>query len=213
MATIIGIAGPSCTGKTTLLNLVDLNRDMFKYPVHISPDLKDMTWEDILATSKNFTEYEEIYADKEYLLVFCSRLLSKYKELLSQYRSSLPEDSIAFIDFTHMDLMIYMNLHFWYHYPSHELLTDLVDQTMSLKGCLDHIYVTQPDDILFDPTKVKKSLRQRAADFKRNRRLEVQYYDIFSDLPNISRLTSSADTSLIMLVEDLKNRYGVIKDV
>lgn len=213
MAVIVGIAGPSCTGKTTLLNLVNLNRDKFNRPIQISPDLKDVTWKDILDTTKNFTEYDEIYADKEYLLIFCGRLLTKYKELLEFYRSSLDDNCIAIVDFSHLDLLIYMNLHFWYHYPSQELLAEIVDQVMEMRGKLDRIYVTQADDVLYDPIKSKKSLRQRASDFKRNRRLELQYYELFSDLPVVSRLASSADTSLNMLIEDLNSRYGVINNV
>lgn len=209
---IVGISGPSSTGKTTLARLVESNESSFNVPLHVSRDLKDVTWEDILATTKNFTQYDEIYADKDYLLVFCHRVLSKYKDFISKVRYEAPDESVAIVDTTHLDLLIYTYLQFWYHYPSFDVLTDLVTQIMQMDGCLNHIYMTQAYDSMYDPLK-SKTLRQRSADFKRNRGLELMTYELFSRLPSVTKLSYSSETSLPMILRDLGERYGVIKDV
>ena len=209
MATIVGISGPSCTGKTTLAGLLS-SRFNNNPDVVVLEDFKDEVWRD-LVSSTSFSQFEEVYSDRDYLMMYCSKCIIRYKSLIKEYKGA-PEEITVIMDGTHIDLLIYMMLQFWYHYPSHELLGQLVSDTLALRDMIDVIYMTKEDDERYDPTK-SKSLRQRMTDFKRSRSLEVSYYDMFGKLNNVVLLSADVSLGEYEVVNDLISKGYVREEV
>jgi adenylate kinase family enzyme len=195
-AKVIGISGPSCTGKSTLARLLG-HHYQDDSRVYVEPDVKDQVWEDLTSVS-SFSRFNEVYEDKDYLLLYCGRLLGQFKSILDR-ADTLPDGHVLIVDFSPEDLVIYMNLHFWYHYPSQEVLTSLVKETLELRERVHFSLLMEADDEKFDPEK-NKSLRQRLVDFRRNRFLELSFYKMISYCPKLRPVGTNADEALLRAI-------------
>lgn len=202
MAHLIGIAGPSCTGKTRLVDKLReelMNSDINKNNYYIVGDIKDKVWKDLVDTT-SVSQWEEIYYDKELLLMFSYRIVEAYESIITEMKGSTFDFCI--IDGTYIDLLIYLQLQFWFHYPSNDLLAGILSRTLMLKDKIDKIYMTVADDSAFDYE--AKDLRQKMSDFRRNRSIELLYYDIYRDLPVVETISSPVDLNVSDIVEYLK---------
>jgi len=209
MSILIGIAGPSCTGKTKLMeSLKDNCSKVFpNSKLYFSEDIKDYTWNKLVEET-SLSQWEEVYADKDYLLMYCFRMISEYEKLLESLRES--DYDYCFIDTTYLDLLIYCQLHFWYHYPSYDLLTEMVNRILDLKDKIDIIYMTVADDVVYKPE--TKDLRQRMSDFKNNRSIELKYYSIYRDLPNVVSVSTNVKDSTEMIIPDIFGRFCIKRE-
>lgn len=200
MAILIGIAGPSCTGKTRLVSLLEeeLGKSSInKMNYQIINDAREAAWKELVDSGK-VSQWEEIYNDKELLLMFCYKMLDIYEQTIRELKSSTFDFCI--IDGTYIDILIYLQLQFWYHFPSAGLLSDLVSKTISLHGIIDKVYMTVPDS---NYDYESKDLRQKMSDFRRNRKLECQFYDIYRNLPEVATIESPVDTSVKSIMDFL----------
>lgn len=196
MAKLIGISGPSCTGKTEICNIIKM---LNLKDVYVTNDVKDDVWNKMV-NETSFSQWEEVYNDKDYLLLYCYRMVSEYKDLLRKLKSR--EDvKYCIIDTTYIDLLIYTQLQFWYHYPSAELLSSIVSDILSLQDKLDIIYMTEADDEIFEHK--DKDLRQKMTDFKRNRGLELSFYSIYRNLPTVKTVDINAIEAANFITKDL----------
>lgn len=209
---IVGIAGPSLSGKTTLAQYIKNRSSEFARPIIVSDDLKDVAWENLVKEARYFTAYEEVYNDKDYLLIYCGRLLSLYESVIEGYRMTNPDD-LVILDYTYLDYLVYMYLHFWFHYPSQELLTTSVMKAYSLQNSLDHIYVVLPDDETYPPDKLSITRRQSNTDFRRNRQLEIVTYDLLtrSNQRDVTILGRTTEESFEILQKDIMSRFGGVE--
>lgn len=194
---IVSISGPSLTGKSTLIKLLQLRLDK---QAEFIPDVRDTVYEELIATGI-FREFAEIAKDRDYLLIYIMKMVERYKQNLE----NAEKDRLYIVDGSHLDLMIYSMLHLWYHYPTKGLQEECLHGLLEVRGLVDHIYMTKENDTNF-PLKYAGS-RAYSTSFTKCRKTEVYYYDIFSDSNKVTVLPSN----LVMecdhfIVEDLKNR-------
>lgn len=204
MAYLVGISGPSCTGKSKLIELLDMQlqeSQINKMSYYVARDIKDKVWND-LVSSTSISQWEEVYNDSDILLMYCFKMLKAYEEVVNELKNSTFDFCI--IDTTYIDLLIYFQLHFWFHYPVGDLLSEMVERTLSLQDSIDKIFMTVTDDENFDYE--QKDLRQRMSDFRRNRRIEKLYYDIYRRLPNVESISSPVEFSVSHIVDVLKRK-------
>lgn len=198
--TFIALSGPSHTGKTTLMSFLS-ERLRDHSSIVFERDVHDVVWNSLCATGI-FKDFYEITDDRDYLYIYISRMIEHYKSLFSKYEN---HGGIVFLDGSHLDLLIYSMLNLWYHYPTKELQEVEMSKLLSLRDNVSLIYMTVADDESYPAS--SKSARVRNTTFKRNRALELTYYDIFREASRVVSIpTTSLGESEIFIVEDMKKR-------
>lgn len=195
---LIGIAGPLSTGKSTLVSL--LKQELPIDAIVIS-DIHDTVFE-IVANVGEFCNFKEIYKDRDYLLTYYLKLVNYYVEVVNTWRNY---PGIVLIDGTHIDLLIYGMLSLWYHKPIKGILEGSIKSLLEVKEDLSIIYMTIPND---ENYKIDTSnIRRSSVGFRRNRNTELHYYDIFRDLPSVITLPSSSVLDCDrFIIDDLKSK-------
>ena len=195
---LCGISGPLATGKTTLVSILESSLPIDTIIIH---DLHDKVFGDLVA-SELFTEFYEVSKDRDYLLIYISRLVTYYTEMIEAYKDY---PGLVLFDGTHIDLMIYSMLNLWYHYPTSGYQESIMHKLLESSKSLDVIYMTNADDENYPITKLGS--RRYCTAFKRHRLTELYYYDIFRDN---SRVVSLPDKSVMncdrFILDDLKSR-------
>lgn len=195
---ICGISGPLASGKSTLVSLLEPQLPINTIFIH---DIHDKVYNNMV-DSGNFSEFKEISADRDYLLIYYGRVINYYTDMINSYKDY---PGLVIIDGTYIDLLIYGMLNLWYHYPTKDLLEGMVHQLLEHRDSIDIIYMTQPDDANYPLTELGR--RRYNTSFKRCRRTETYYYDIFREN---KRVVSLPETSVLncdrFVIEDLKSR-------
>lgn len=195
---IVGIAGPLGTGKSTLISLIQT-----ELPVDtiIVKDIHDAVYSQI-EISKDFRDWSEITKDRDYFLIYVNRVVNYFCEMVDAYKD-YPE--LVIFDGTTYDLLIYSMLNLWYHYPTRGFQEEMVHKLLAYRDIFDVIYMTRAND--FDFPLDKKTKRQYNTGFLKNRKTEIGYYDIFRELPKVVSLPSSTILECDkFLIDDLKSR-------
>lgn len=171
MAVFVSISGPSVSGKSTLHTMVASRLQDCKDTVIVT-DLHDDVWKS-LCDRGIFQEFTEITVDRDYLLMYTSKVVDHYANIINEYKD---KDVLVLLDGCHIDILIYSMLNLWYHYPAKEYMEQVVDKILSLKDYVSLVYMTRASS---DVNNVPRaSIRCRMTSFKRNRRLELSYYDM-----------------------------------
>lgn len=195
---IVGISGPSSTGKSTLVNLMT---SQLPIETIVIRDLHDKVFEEV-AIQGSFHNFKEIYKDRDFLLIYYTRLVNYYLEVLNTWDTY---DGLVVVDGTHVDLLIYGMLSLWYHKPIRGLLEGVVNSLLQVKNKMSLMYMTLPNDEGYPVDSSNE--RRYSTGFRRNRELELHYYEIFRDLPHVISLPSSSvldcDT---FIIDDLKSK-------
>lgn len=195
---LIGISGPSFTGKTTLSNLL-----LQSLPIDsvIIPDFHEKVYGDLVSEGI-FTEFREIQKDRDYLLIYTNRVIDFYIDMLDAYKNY---PGLVVFDGTYIDLLIYSMLSLWYHYNTNELVESMLDRLLGRKFDIPLTYMTLADDANY-PLRNWTNRRFNTS-FRRCRKTELHYYDIFRDLNSVVTLPSSSVASCdYFIIEDLKSR-------
>lgn len=178
---IVSISGPSLTGKSRLISLLK----------SILPTDKCVYGEDLFKEVFNeyvvrheFGTYEDILKDRDFLFMACNKLIEAYEERLEEYKNT---DKLVILDGCYIDYWIFMELNLKYNYPLIEYHTKLVQSMLESRKLITHVFMTTPNDELYKPNPGDgKSVSKQM--FKRLRPMEVLYYDLFRDYPNITSL-------------------------
>lgn len=195
---LCGISGPSFTGKTTLARLLAQSLPL---DTIVIPDYHEVVYQD-LVQSGIFSEFQEIHKDRDYLLIYISRVIAYYKEMIEAYRDY---PGLVIFDGTHIDLLIYSMLQLWYHYPTQELQENLMHDLLKLKDEISIIYMTSADDASYPI--LQWTRRRYNTSFRKCRKTELYYYDIFRDLNHVVPLPSTSLPECEYFIrEDLSSR-------
>lgn len=205
-AKFISISGPSHTGKTTLISL--LSEGLRGYAnVSFEQDMHEVVWNS-LCDRGIFKEFHEITEDRDYLYLYISNLIDQYR-FLTHEKYQGEDDLLVVLDGCHLDLLIYSMLNLWYHYPTKELQEVDMNKLLSMKDIVSTIFMLRADDESFPVS--RKSTRERVTTFKRNRNLELTYYDIFRESNRVVDVpTTSLGEAEVFIVNELKSR-GLIE--
>lgn len=171
MTRFISISGPSSTGKSTLVR--ELRAQFPSSSVKTCSDFHEVTWKEFLNTGK-FKEFTEIQNDSEYLCIYILRLIKDYESLLSTLKDS--KYDLVILDGCWLDLFVYTNLQMWYSSFVREVQEDILMRICRQSSDIDKIYITKADDEKY-PTLVHDR-RSHMVNFHRNRKLELQYYEL-----------------------------------
>lgn len=195
---LCGISGPSFTGKTTLARLVSQSLPL---DAIVIPDFHEKVYQD-LVDEGIFSDFQEIYKDRDFLLIYIGRVISFYKEMVESYKDY---PGLVIFDGTHVDILIYSMLQLWYHYPTQELQESFMHDLLELKDALSFIYMTVPDDDNYSI--VQWTRRRYNTSFRKCRKTELYYYDMFRDLRRVISLPSSSIPDCeYFILEDLTSR-------
>jgi len=195
---LIGIAGPIATGKSTLADLL-----IPTLPIDsiIIRDIYDAAYDKLIEDGQ-FTEFKEITKDRDYFLIYVYRVVDYLCNMVDAYKDY---PGLVIFDGTTYDLLIYSMLNLWYHYPSRGLQEEMIERLLKYRDAFDVIYMTNADDSNFSLE--KKTKRQYNTGFFKNRATELAYYDIFRELPKIVTLPSTSVLSCEeFILEDLRSR-------
>lgn len=196
---IVGISGPSFSGKTTLARLLSSSLPI---DAVVLPDFYETVYNELLE-SRVFQTFQEIQKDRDYLLTYVGRVVKFYEEMLDAYREY---PGLVVCDGTHLDILIYSMLSLWYHYPAREVQEQLMQRVLALKDRVSVIYMTIADDDNY-PILSWDRRRYNTSFFRKCRKTELMYYDVFRDNCNVITLPSSAiSTCEHFIIEDLKSR-------
>lgn len=197
MAKFIAISGPSASGKTSLINELSLRLDMSN--VVVLPDVFETVWNDLVAKGY-FSEYDEINRDPEFLCVYLQRVIDYYKNSIEMYKSS---DKLILMDSSWIDISIYSVINMWYIHILKEVQENLLHQLSVYDRSLDKVYLTVNDDS--KQTNLKYRSPFKRYNIKYNRPLEIQYYELSSNLNHTEVLPSSDVTECAtFIIEDLR---------
>lgn len=197
MAKFIAISGPSASGKTSLINELSLRLDMSN--VVVLPDVFETVWNDLVAKGY-FSEYDEINRDPEFLCVYVQRVIDYYKNSIEMYKSS---DKLILMDSSWIDISIYSVINMWYIHILKEVQENLLHQLSVYDRSLDKVYLTVNDDS--KQTNLKYRSPFKRYNIKYNRPLEIQYYELSSNLNHTEVLPSSDVTECAtFIIEDLR---------
>ena len=197
MAKFIAISGPSASGKTSLINELSLRLDMSN--VVVLPDVFETVWNDLVAKGY-FSEYDEINRDPEFLCVYVQRVIDYYKNSIERYKSS---DKLILMDSSWIDISIYSMINMWYIHILKEVQENLLRQLSVYDSSLDKVYLTVNDDS--KQTNLKYRSPFKRYNIKYNRPLEIQYYELSSNLNHTEVLPSSDVTECAtFIIEDLR---------
>lgn len=197
MAKFVAIAGPSSTGKTTLVEYLstypELSRAVF------SPDLYETVWKSLVEQG-HFSEFVEVSSDSEYLSIYILKLLEYYENYINTHKDS---DKLIILDGCWLDLSIYALINMWYTRPIRGVQEEILAKINRLNDTVSRIYLTESD-----PTKHTKDIRYapfRMPNAKLNRELELLYYQMSHNLMHTRVLPSSdlAESSLF-IIDDLR---------
>lgn len=193
-----GISGPQATGKSTLISLLEPELPLDTIIIH---DLHDKVYED-MKTIAGFNGFKEISKDRDYLLIYYGRLVEYYTDMIKAYKDY---PGLVLFDGTHIDLLIYGMLNLWYHYPTQGVQEKLVHELLSVKKAMSVIYMTEADDMNYKLDRIGD--RRYTTGFLKNRKTEIEYYEIFRDLPMVKTLPSTTVLECDkFIINDLKSR-------
>lgn len=187
MPTYIAISGPCHSGKTTLMNLLR-GRYTDDHNVQFINDLHDDTWCD-LVDKGSFGRFEEVYSDRDYLLLYCTQVIDRYIKIFKDY-DKINDDTLVVLDGSYIDYLIYTILHLWYHYPSVEIQERMILKLLGTVGKVSKIFMVYADDDRYPVDSHTTTLRQRMANFKRNRKVELSLYDTYRSNSEVVNCTS-----------------------
>lgn len=194
---IISISGPCMTGKTTIINLL---KDRLPKDTVYQEDLFKIVWEEF--HSKGFEYFSEVAKDRDFTIMYISKLVESYVKMIKELDDS---DKLIVLENCHLDYLIYAQLNSWYHYPLGAFLEDTISKLMSTARFTNRVYITTADDEGFPLTKSTiiecKTIK---AYFKRNRKLEKQFYDIYRNFTNVVTLPSNPLECDTVILDDLK---------
>lgn len=197
MAKFVAISGASASGKTSLVDELSQYPELSK--AVFLPDVFETVWND-LVDGGHFSEYDEINKDPEFLCVYIQRVIDQYKSSIEEYKY---QDKLVIMDSSWVDISIYSIVNMWYVHILKELQESLLKQLASYPIEIDKIYITVNDDTKLKKEKYRSPFRRY--NIKYNRPLEIQYYELYSNLKHAETLPSSDTTECAMfIIEDLK---------
>lgn len=206
MPTFISISGPSHTGKTTLMSF--LSERLRGYDnILFEHDMHEVVWNS-LCSRGIFKEFHEITEDRDYLYLYISNLIDHYR-FLSHEKYKGEDNLLVILDGCHLDLLIYSMLNLWYHYPTKELQEVEMHKLLDMRDAVSLIFMTRADDSAYPIS--QRSTRERVTTFKRNRALELTYYDIFRESNRVVDIpTYSLGEAEEFIVSELEKK-GLLK--
>jgi len=183
MSKFIGISGPTCTYKSTIHALLKKVLPTDPKIVYLD-DIHDTVWNN-LVKSGVFFNYQELTSDRDYLLMYISKLIDYYASQIEKYKYT---DNIVIMDGCIVDILVYSMLNTWYHYPVKEYTEKLMEKLLKYMDYIDNVFITIPDKN--NEEKLQYSRRAQQTAFKKNRPLECSYYNIAGGLRICTKLTS-----------------------
>lgn len=199
MATFISVSGPSLTGKTSLINALSTHK-AFSGAV-FSPDFHEVVWNELVENGY-FTTWKELTSDSEYLCVYIIRLVDYYKKYIDRYKDT---DKLVILDGCWVDLIIYTMMSLWYKRSISEVQEDIMRRVSSLEKNISRFYFTRFDERLSEKS-TKGDIKNKIANLKSNRSLEMRYYEMFENIGGAINLPSSDITeSSMFIIDDLSN--------
>lgn len=181
-ATFIALSGPSYSGKSTIME--NIRKLDHASALHKLPDMKDVVWQNLVDTGI-FKNFNEITKDSDYLLIYIGRMVNWYVSMYEKY-NRLEGNHIVIYDGCHIDLLIYSMLNLWYHYPVKEIQEAEVRRILDTKEFVSLIYMCKADDGEYPVN--YHNLRDSRTAFRKNRKLELDYYEMFSESSRVVKL-------------------------
>lgn len=197
LARFISISGPAASGKTTLVQ--SLRRFPELRNAIITDDMHEAVWTSLVDRGI-FYDFTEIDTDSDYLCCYIMQVIDYYKELLAKYEN---ENNLVILDGCWLDLSIYAAINMWYVRAIKEVQETILDTIFHYDDRISRIYVTRADDITY-PFK-SHDIRSSITNLKKNRRLELNYYEVAANLKNAVLLPSNdTSKSSASILNDLK---------
>lgn len=199
MSKFIAISGPAVTGKTSLVDELRNSLKEYKNIVY-GPDIKETVWRE-LVDSGYFKEFSEIDTDREYMCIYLIRLIKFYEEeLIGKYAY---EDKLVILDGSWVDLLTYATLQMYYNSFIIEVQTKIFSDILALSNTIDQIYLTVADEEKYPVN--YKGMRCNIVNFKKNRPLELKYYEMARQYKRVTQLpTLEIKDSRDYIITDLK---------
>lgn len=198
MARIISISGSSASGKTSIFQELKSRKEL-ENAVFI-PDIFKTVWS-YLVDGGYFSEYDDISKDTDFLCVFIQRIINHYKENIDYLADS---DKLVIIENCWIDVAIYSIINMWYTHIVKEVQESLLTQLSIYDSKISKVYVTSYDEELQKVSNYRCPFRRY--NVKHNRKLELSYYRLASNLKGVETLpTSDRCEAVDYIIEDLRN--------
>ena len=202
MAKFISISGPSTTGKSSIINALSTYPE-FSDTIFV-PAMNDKVWSDLVAQNI-FSEFTEVDTDSEYLCAYIFKMIEYYNNCIDTYKDT---DKLVIFDGCWLDLSIYSILNLWYMRAIKPLQEEILSETTKYDEKISRIYVTKAEDEKFPVAKYY--IRGKISSFRKNRPLEMRFYDVAKHLKNSTPLPSSSTTEASMFILDDLKKLGYI---
>lgn len=193
---IISISGPIRTGKSTLISLL---KDTLPEDTIFIEDIYITVWNDMIKAGI-FNEFNDIAKDRDLLFIYISRVCEKYAETVNKYKDST---NLVVLECCHIDYLIYTQLHCWYHYPLQSFQEKVIIDLLKLQDCVSRIYMTTADDINYPLGDTKFYCKTYKAAFRRNRSLEIQFYNLYRNGERVVTLSPDIFSNDKVILDDL----------
>lgn len=203
MANFISISGPSTTGKSSIVDALSTYPELSN--AIFVPAMNDKVWSD-LVSQNIFSEFTEVDTDSEYLCAYIFKMIEYYNDCIKTYQDT---DKLVVLDGCWIDLSIYSILNLWYMRAIKPLQEEILAETAKYDEEISRIYVTKAEDDKFPVAKYY--IRGKISSFRKNRPLEMRYYDIAKHLKNSTPLPSSSTTESSMFILDDLKKLGYVR--
>lgn len=198
MAKFVAISGPSSSGKTSIVNELSLRLNLSN--VIFVPDVFETVWNNLVSEG-HFSEYEEINKDPEFLCIYIQRVIDHYKKSIEEYECT---DKLVILDSSWVDISIYSIINMWYIHIIKTVQEDLLRQLSAYDKSIDKVYITLNDETKQEKVRYRSPFKRY--NIKYNHPLELQYYELSSNLKHSEMLPSSNVTECAtFIIEDLRN--------
>lgn len=199
---IISISGPSKSGKSTIISL--LKDSLPRNTIYI-PDIYNNVWVDMV-NNGFFSKFEEVTKDRDYLFLYIARVCESYDSILDKY---LLSDDLVILENCYLDYLIYAQLNSWYHYPLVEYQESKVSNLLNRNYLINRIYMTTADDSNYSDLKVNFDYKVTKTSFKRNRKLELAFYNIYRNNRKVVSLPPNSMECDKVIIDDLNENFEI----
>ena len=210
------ISGMSSTGKTTLINYIKDNLDIFKSFVGI----KNIVFMDELAR-KFFEDHNKGYSTYEELLCNYRDCLDYWEDLIKEFNNSMHNTNasnyIYIIDRAPIDYRINLTLNYTAGTPK-----EMAQAADSYDNLYHRIWLTSPSDLIFmtnpklaDTEVEDDGFRPMSLQYRRS--LEKSLFEMASKDTSVIMLPSSTEKRFVKVVNEinkkLEDKRGVYRGI